>query len=301
MADIPLISVLMPAYNAERYIRKAIDSVLAQTCGDFELIVMDDGSTDRTAAILKRYAANDARVVVKSGPNQGVSNSLNEGLKTARGQLIARMDADDICRPARFDKQARFLQEHPDYVLVGSRCMLIDPDGYPICEKTDIALDHEEIDALLLHMSWPLVHPAVMMRAEPLRKIGGYNPQYKTNQDHDLFLRLAETGRLANLPEVLLEYRQHFQSVGAKKLASQASTVADIVKAAHQRRSIPFKEPQPGAPMILRPIDYRRNWWWWSLQAGNLRTARRQAGIMLRMSPFSGESWRAMYCAIRGH
>jgi glycosyltransferase involved in cell wall biosynthesis len=301
MADVPLISVLMPAYNAERYIRQAIDSVLAQTFGDFEFIIIDDGSTDHTAAILKEYADRDPRVCVKSGPNQGVSNALNSALGTARGQFIARMDADDVCLPSRFEKQSHFLKEHPNYVLVGSRCMLIDPDGYPICEKTDIALDHEEIDSLLLRMSWPLVHPAVMMRTDTLRKIGGYNPQYRTNQDHDLFLRLAEVGRLANLPEILLEYRQHFQSVGATKLASQAMTVVDIVKAAHHRRSIPFKDPSSGVPVMLRPIDYRRNWWWWSLQAGNLATARRQAWAMLRTSPWSRESWRALYCAIRGH
>jgi len=301
MGDVPLISVLMPAYNAQRYVRQAVESVLAQTCGDFELIVVDDGSTDQTADILKHYADADPRIRIKSGPNQGVSNSLNEALVLARGQYAARMDADDVCLPTRFEKQARFLTEHSNYVLVGSRCMLIDPDGYPICEKTDIALDHEEIDALLLRMSWPLVHPAVMMRTEALRKVGGYNPQYRTNQDHDLFLRLAEVGRLANLPEVLLEYRQHFQSVGATKLASQATTVLDIVKSAHQRRSLPFKDPTSGAPVMLQPIDYLRNWWWWSLQAGNLVTARRQAWAMIRNSPLSREAWRALYCAIRGH
>lgn len=301
MADAPLISVLMPAYNAQRYLRKAIESVLAQTLGDFELIIVDDGSTDATSTILKKYARKDARIRIKSGSNQGVSNALNSALELARGQFAARMDADDICYPTRFEKQAKFLQEHPDHVLVGSRCMLIDPDGYPICEKTDIALEHEEIDGLLLRMSWPLVHPAVMMRTETLRRIGGYNPEYRTNQDHDLFLRLAEVGRLANLPEILLGYRQHFQSVGATKLASQAMTVVDIVRAAHQRRSVPFENPNSGAPVILRPIDYRRNWWWWSLQAGHLATARRQALAMLRASPFSREGWRALYCAIRGY
>lgn len=301
MGDAPLISVLLPAYNAERYIRAAIESVLAQTFGDFECIVLDDGSADQTAVIVQRCAAKDSRLILKTGANQGVSNALNQGLKMARGGLIARMDADDICLPTRFEKQVKFLEEHPNYVLVGSRCMLIDPDGFPICEKTDLALDHEEIDASLMRMSWPLVHPAVMMRAEALRKIGGYDPQYKTNQDHDLFLRLAEVGRLANLDEVLLQYRQHFQSIGAKKLASQACTVTDIVKAAHQRRSIPFKEPGNGTPVVLRPMDYRRNWLWWSLAAGNRATARRQAWIMLRNSPLSGECWRAMYCAVRGH
>jgi glycosyltransferase involved in cell wall biosynthesis len=302
MADVPLISVLMPAYNARRYVREAVDSILTQTLGDFECIVIDDGSSDDTLAIVNALAARDPRIRVLNGPNAGVSASLNKGLALARGQFIARMDADDISLPTRFEKQARFLQERPNYVLVGSRCMLIDPDGFPICEKTDIVDDHEEIDSLLLRMSWPLVHPAVMMRTDALRKVGGYDTRYRTNQDHDLFLRLAEVGRLANLPEVLLNYRQHFQSIGATKLASQAMTVVDIAKAAHARRSIPFKDPATsGAPVLLRPIDYRRNWWWWALQAGNIATARRQAWAMVRDAPWSSEAWRAMYCALRGH
>lgn len=301
MADVPLISVLMPAYNARRYLREAVDSILAQSFGDYEFIIIDDGSTDDTLAILKRYAAKDRRIRIQSGPNEGVSASLNKALALARGEFVARMDADDVSLPTRFEKQVRFLQQRPDYVLVGSRCMLIDPDGFPICEKTDIAFEHEEIDSLLLRMSWPLVHPAVMMRTDALRKVGGYDTKYRTNQDHDLFLRLAEVGRLANLPEVLLNYRQHFQSVGATKLASHAMTVVDIVKAAHARRSIPFKDPSSGAPVLLRPIDYRRNWCWWALQAGNVATARRQAWAMLRDAPWSGEAWRFMYCALRGH
>lgn len=301
MADVPLISVLMPAYNARRYLREAVDSILAQTFGDFEFIIIDDGSTDDTPAILKSYAARDRRIRIQSGPNEGVSASLNKALALARGEFVARMDADDVSLPTRFEKQVQFLQQRPNYVLVGSRCMLIDPDGFPICEKTDIAFEHEEIDSLLLRMSWPLVHPAVMIRTDALRKVGGYDTRYRTNQDHDLFLRLGEVGRLANLSEVLLNYRQHFQSVGATKLASQAMTVVDIVKAAHVRRSIPFKDPSSGAPVLLRPIDYRRNWWWWALQAGNIATARRQAWAMLRDAPWSGEAWRAMYCAIRGH
>jgi glycosyltransferase involved in cell wall biosynthesis len=301
MPDVPLISVLMPAYNARRYLREAVDSILAQTLDDFEFIIIDDGSSDGTPALLKGLAARDRRIRLQSGPNEGVSASLNKGLALARGEFIARMDADDVSLPTRFEKQLRFLQQRSNYVLVGSRCMLIDPDGFPICEKTDIAFDHEEIDALLLRMSWPIVHPAVMMRTDALRKVGGYDTRYRTNQDHDLFLRLAEVGRLANLPEVLLNYRQHFQSIGATKLASQAMTVVDIVKSAHERRALPFKDPTRGAPILLKPIDYRRNWWWWALQAGNIATARRQAWAMLRDAPWSSESWRAMYCAIRGH
>ena len=300
MPDGPLISVLMPVYNGKRYVHAAVDSVLAQTFTDFEFIIVDDGSTDGTDRILQDYAKKDSRIRIISSPNKGVSVALNEGLAVARGSLIARMDADDISFPERFAKQVKFLNENPDHVLVGSRCILIDPDGYPICEKRDIVLNHDQIDEQLLKMSWPLVHPAVMIRAESLKKIGGYDPRYRTNQDHDLFLRLAEVGKLANLPEILLEYRQHFQSVGFTKVASQALTVVEIAKAAHRRRGIPFPEPKPGRPTILKPMDHRRNWSWWALQAGNIATARRHAFAMVRSAPLSKASWRAMYCAIRG-
>jgi glycosyltransferase involved in cell wall biosynthesis len=303
MADVPTISVLMPAYNATRYLREAIDSVLAQSFADFELILLDDGSTDQTPQVLKEYAWRDARIRVHGGANRGISQTLNDGLAMARGEFIARMDADDISLPERFAKQVRFLREHPEHVLVGSRCMMIDPEGFPICEKFDIALDHEEINASLMKMGWPLVHPAVMMRAAAVRSIGGYDVTYRTNQDHDLFLRLAEIGRLANLPEVLLKYRQHLQSVGTKKLVEdpKARTVFQIVKAAHDRRGIGFIEPQTGKPGPATPMELRMNWWWWSLQAGNVSTARRHAWSMLREAPWSGTSWRAVYCALRGH
>ena len=303
MADSPVVSVLLPACNAQRYIREAIDSVLDQTFKDFELILLDDGSTDRTPVILQKYAKADRRVRVQRGENRGISTTLNEGLAVTRGSFIARMDADDVCYPERFAKQVGFLADHPDHVLVGSRCLLIDPGGYPICEKFDIVSDHEQIDAALMNMSWPLVHPAVMMRAESLRKIGGYDPRYRTNQDHDLFLRLAEHGRLANLPDVLLKYRQHLDSVGSNVIKERPRThiLVDIVRAAHERRGIPFVEPDPsnGKPLTLRELQM--NWWWWALQAGNRKTARRRAMSIIRQAPFSPAAWRTLFCAIRGH
>jgi len=301
MVENPLVSVIMPVYNGRRYVKQAVDSVLAQTFTDFEFIIIDDGSNDGTDEILKRYAVADKRVRIITRTTQGVTRSLNEGLELAMGTLIARMDADDISKPTRFEKQVRFLKEHPDHVLVGCRCLLIDPDGYPICEKRDIALHHEQIDALLLKMMWPVVHPAVMMRASAVKQIGSYDLRYRTNQDHDLFLRLAEVGKLANLPEILLEYRQHFQSVGFTKVASQANTVVEIAKAANKRRGIPLPESIPGKPQILRPMDHHRNWSWWALRAGNIATARRHALAMLVAAPLNRASWRALFCALRGH
>ena len=301
MVENPLVSVIMPVYNGRRYVKEAVDSVLAQTFTNFEFIIVDDGSNDGTDEILRQYAAADKRIRIITRTNQGVTRSLNEGLAVATGTLIARMDADDISMPTRFEKQVRFLDAHSEHVLVGCRCLLVDPDGFPICEKRDIALHHEQIDRSLLKMMWPLVHPAVMMRASAIKQIGNYDPRYRTNQDHDLFLRLAEVGKLANLPEILLRYRQHFQSVGFTKVASQANTVVEIVKAAHERRGIPFPEPIPGKPHILRPTDHHRNWSWWALRAGNIATARRHAFAMWVAAPMNRASWRAVFCALRGH
>lgn len=301
MVENPLVSVIMPVYNGRRYVREAVDSVLAQTFTHFEFIIVDDGSNDGTDKILSQYAAADKRIRIITRTNQGVTRSLNEGLEVATGTLIARMDADDISMPTRFEKQVRFLTTHPEHVLVGCRCLLVDPDGFPICEKRDIALHHEQIDALLLKMMWPLVHPAVMMRASAIKQVGNYDPRYRTNQDHDLFLRLAEIGKLANLPEILLRYRQHFQSVIFTKVASQANTLTEISKSAHKRRGLVFSEPVSRNPHLLRETDHHRNWSWWALRAGNIRTARRHAFAVLRGAPVDRRSWRALFCALRGH
>jgi len=290
----------MPVHNAERYLRDAIDSVLGQTLGDFEFIVVNDGSTDDTAAILDEYSRRDTRFRIHTGPNQGVAAALNTGLAMARGEFIARMDGDDRCHPQRFEKQAQYLREHPNCVLVGSRCMLIDPGGFPICEKHDIVFGHDEIESALLRVSWAIVHPAVMMRADALRKIGGYDPALRANEDHDLFLRMAEVGKLENLPEVLFQYRQHLRSAGAKKSMAQQMEIYHTVQRAHARRGLAYELPSPENMKVLDPSEHRTNWFWWALSAGNVSTARRLAWEMVRQSPCSRASWRAAFCAIRG-
>ncbi|HXE55221.1 MAG TPA: glycosyltransferase family A protein, partial [Tepidisphaeraceae bacterium] len=128
MPELPQISVLMPVYNVERFVASAIDSILSQTFGDFELIITDDGSKDATPAIVQTYAARDSRVRLSQQPNAGITITLNRQIALARGPFLARMDGDDISLPTRFEKQLRFLQEHADHVLVGCQCLLIDPD-----------------------------------------------------------------------------------------------------------------------------------------------------------------------------
>ena len=149
----PLISVCMPVYNAERYIAEAVESILAQTYRDFEFIIIDDGSTDRSLAILERYAAQDVRIWLSSRPNAGLVVRLNEMAAEARSDVIAQMHADDIAMPERFARQFDFLNAHPEVVVVGCRTLAIDSDGDPLAEFCTIQ-DHEEIDLAHIEVRW---------------------------------------------------------------------------------------------------------------------------------------------------
>jgi glycosyltransferase involved in cell wall biosynthesis len=300
-ADVPEVSVVLPVYNAERYLRQAVESVLRQTLGDFELICIDDGSTDGTLAILREYERADARVRVISRANTGVSRAANEGTAAARAPLLARMDGDDICMPERLEKQAAYLHENPDCVLVASQVVVIDGDGGVVGPRPDTGYGHEEIDRALLDRGWPVVHPSVMVRTRAVRNVGGYPDGVAVHEDHDLFLRLAEVGRLHTLPDVLLHYRQHFSGATLRsKREERERLMRRIVREACARRGIPV----PPALEEVRPeqswSDLRRDWAWRALMAGNVATARRHAWGVLKEKPWSKESWRLAACAVRG-
>jgi len=291
----------MAVYNGERYLREAVNSILSQTFKDFEFIIIDDGSTDRSPELLASYARADKRVKLISRPNKGLTKSLNEGLHVAQGEFVARMDGDDICLPERFERQVGYLREHPEVVLVVSRVEFIDPEGNPINLKPGLMMTHEEIDTALLRKGWPVVHPAVMMRRDAVLAIGGYSETYPTNQDHDLFLRLAEHGKLANLPDVLLQYRQHFQSITLAKSKQQGDMIEAILREAYPRRGLTMPTGLLNSrPRAMSHLDHHRNWCWAALSAGNIKTARRHAMETFRKKPLSPESWRMVYCAMRG-
>jgi len=299
IVSMPAVSVLMPVYNASRYLPDAVTSILEQTFTDFEFVIVDDGSTDGSSAILDRFAARDSRIRILRRPNTGIVGALNDGLALCKADLIARMDADDIAMPQRLGLQVDYLREHPDCLLVGSRVLLIDPDGSPIREWIE-ELTHEQIDHGHLHRGWPVVHPTVMMRREAVQRVGGYREQYKTLEDLDLFLRLAEVGRLANLPDVLLKYRQHFGSICHTHSDRQASIRDAIVEETCQRRQIPA--PPRISPDPQRPrSECHRLWGWWALNAGHVATARKHALKTLVRIPFSTDAWKLTYCALRGH
>jgi glycosyltransferase involved in cell wall biosynthesis len=298
----PTLSVLLPAYNAARYVAEAVESILAQTYTDFEFLIVDDGSTDDTPKILRRYAERDRRIHFVSRPNTGYVIALNEMLARARGEFIARMDADDIALPRRFECQMSYLSAHPECVMIGSRVVIIDPDGSPLSEMGE-ALTHEEIDSALMTARGQIVyHPSVIIRKQSILDVGAYRPEHNTAEDLDLFLRLAEIGRIANLAEPLLRYREHMGKVGHIHAAEQAETIRRVLQAAYQRRGQDLpREIFEKKDYLVDSTERQRNWAWWALSAGNVTTARKHAVGCLIRDPFSVETWRVLYCALRGH
>lgn len=206
----PQITVLMPAYNAGIYIGEAIASVLAQTFTDFELVIVNDGSTDDTLDVIGTF--KDPRIVVINQPNQGVAVALNNGLIHARADYVARFDADDICHPQRLEKQLDFLQKHPEYILVGSDCDYILENGEFLFHFTCIAHTHEQIiDKLYFYC--PFVHPTVMYKKESICLAGGYPADAHNFEDYLLWTRIAKAGKLYNITEPLIQYRLNSTSV----------------------------------------------------------------------------------------
>jgi len=210
MEAAPKITVLMPAYNAAKYIGEAIASVLGQTFADFELVIVNDGSTDDTLAVINTL--NDSRIIVISQPNQGVASALNTGLQHSRARYIARFDADDICHPQRLEKQYCFLQNNPDYILVGSDADYILENGDFLFHFKCIAHTHEQI-IHKLYFYCPFVHPTVMYRKENICRAGGYPADAHNFEDYLLWTAIARAGKLYNIAEPLIKYRLNSTSV----------------------------------------------------------------------------------------
>lgn len=218
MKPLPFVTVLMPVYNAERHLAEAVESVLCQTHGDFELLCVDDGSQDASPEILARYAAKDSRIrVLHNGENRGIAFSLNRGLREARAELIARMDSDDVSLPDRLALQVAFMTANPD-VLVCSGSMTLYETGLRI----SLPLTDEAIRIRLLWGA-PFCHPATMLRRGPVLDAGGYDMDMVPAEDYDLWVRLAAVRgwRFANLTAVLLRYRMYPGMVRGEYKAKQ--------------------------------------------------------------------------------
>lgn len=207
------IDVLVTVYNGERFIAQTLDSVLAQTFADWRLIVVDDRSTDRTAAILADYAGRDPRIVVVPGPHQGIAAAANAGLAHVTAPLVARLDADDIALPERLQVQHDFLARHPDVLAVGSDVMLIDENNRRL-RRRRAPVGWQKIRDILQTRNC-MCHPSATIRASALKQIGGYRDKFRNSLDYDLWLRISEIGKIENIPQDLLFYRRHAAQVSA--------------------------------------------------------------------------------------
>ena len=206
----PKITVLMPAYNAEKYIDKAILSVLEQTFTDFELLIINDGSVDATEKIIRAYT--DERIRLINQPNQGIAAALNMGLLNANAALIARFDADDICMPGRLMAQYNFLLEHPDHIIVGTDADYIDMNGDYVFTCHMPAHSNGDIQDLTQNKC-PFIHSAVLFRKAFIIEAGGYDTNAYAFEDHLLWSKVLRAGKAANLSQILLQVRLNPESI----------------------------------------------------------------------------------------
>ena len=228
----------MSVHNGQPYLAEAVESVLAQDYGDFELLVVDDASTDDSLAVLEQFGGEDPRVrVLRAAKNMGLASALNMALSEARGPLIARMDADDVCRPDRFRLQVTAFDDQPGLELLGSAFFYIDEAGKPIAEG-NAPLDDRALQTTLIESGNPFCHPSVMMRTATVRALGGYREVLnRYAQDYDLFLRLAERGTTGNLSDRLIGYRIHSRQMTVKKMRPQLQSALVYRALARQRRN----------------------------------------------------------------
>jgi glycosyltransferase involved in cell wall biosynthesis len=232
----PSVSVVMAVYNGERFLADTLDSLLTQSLRDFEVVVVDDGSTDRTAGLLHGYASRDRRVIVQRQRNLGRAAARNVGIGLARAPLVALIDADDIAMPDRLERQRRFLAENPKVAGVGGSLIFINDQGREFAEVS-YPLSPPEVRAAFSQRRTGIAHPAAMVRKQVLNRIGGYRSTFVRAEDADLWLRILDDHCLANLDAPVLRYRIHRTQAAVDGLEQQALCCVAAHVAARARSS----------------------------------------------------------------
>jgi len=293
----PSVSVVMPVYQAGGYLAEAIESILAQTHPDLELIAIDDGSTDASGAILEEYAKRDPRLIVARRPHEGVVRARNLGLSLARAPLVACMDADDVSLPDRLAMQVSALVARPEVVCIGGGFDVIDSKNR-LLNRILPPSEHVEILAMALLGRSAICGSNAMFRRREVLAIGGYDAGACFVEDLDLWLRLGEVGRLANLPEVISRVRFHDASQSATEQERQLDAIRDVVNRARQRRGIPdrIERPAPWRPLATRRSrhQFAVGWAWSAWRMGERRTALAYALRALRIDPLGAPLWKAI-------
>ena len=251
----PRVSVLLSVYNGETFLPPALDSLLAQSFEDFEVIAVDDGSTDSSGAILDRCAAEDPRVQVVHQTNAGLIVSLNRALRLASGELFARMDADDLCELDRFAVQVGHMDEHPDVGILGGVAAYMDEAGR-LTGRTWPRVSSAGVNAWRLLFSTCICHPTVMMRRVVLDELGGYDPSALHAEDYELWSRAVFATRIENLPQVVLRRRLWDGTIGNRHADVQEQTVLTAMASAQQR--LLGRPVDRGAVAVLRELHRSR-------------------------------------------
>jgi len=265
----------MPVYNAADYLEQSIRSILDQTFSNFELIIVNDGSTDSSATIIERMRALDSRIIVIDlQDNKGISAARNAGIAVARGEFIACMDADDISLPDRFRLQYDFLRANSDVVLVGGMARFIDRHGTLSIGSDGTGSRHSTVNLLCFPPKIvTAVHPLIMVRTEALKAIGGYDMNMRVAHDYEMFIRISRLGRIAHIDQSILHYRIHGENISVRKLVDQeeAATAVEVENVNNARA-------QSGRRRLRLGVDTRQAY-------VSIRILRREHGLGIHHRP----------------
>lgn len=286
----PEVSIVMPVRNVSGTLDAAIRSVVAQTHQRWELVVLDDGSTDGTVEQLRTWADTDARIrPFVDGRALGISARLNEGVRRSRASIIARMDGDDICYPQRIETQIDYLRAHPDVDVVGAGCMVFTSDGTPRGPRNRAGV-HEDLTASPLRGGIPLAHPTWMGRRSWFLRFP-YDPRARGCEDWEVLLRGHHSSRYASLPEVLLGYREDRIKL-RRSVAARMHEVVVMLRYGVRHRQLPSSVVGSAAELAKAARDTAAV------------MARREDLVLLRRnevpSPAQLETWKAMWTEYAG-
>lgn len=297
MSTTPRVTVLIPVYNRVRYVGTAIESILAQRFTDFELLLIDDGSTDGSLLALKQYTSDPRVRIVSNEPNLGIPRTRNKGIALARGEYVAMLDSDDYAYPTRVGKQVEFLDRHPDYALVGTWTAGMTDAGQFLHKFRTIPVSPEEVRVRLLFQCCP-AQSSVMARTHLLRQYQ-YREDYTVSSDYDLWMRLAQRYQLGNLPTVLVRSRMHKDRITREKAELVQTTCLSIIEPQLTALGVTFTPADAERHFLLLRMAKRRfvphreyvEWadtWLQKLHTANQRTCRYARLVFFRQL---GQIW----------
>lgn len=270
----PLVSVVMPTYNSERFLKESIESILNQIYRDFEFIIVADSSVDGTDSILDSYQQKDDRIKIYHHERIGLIGSLNKGCRLAKGKYIARMDADDISLPNRLEKQVSYMETHPAIGILGTGLRYIDENGRR--GKSIINPTNPKMIGLYLYFENCIAHPSVMMRREVIEPLDFYNSAALHAEDYDLWARSSRITQISNLPEILLYYRIWTGSICQRNASMQNQAVIEIRQSLISR----LLSPEISVDAIVTPMDMAN-----SSFIEMIQRIENVAGLMLKLYP----------------